>query len=133
MVVAVDISWRGLHKLAKRARRERLPIYPVHGDLDHFHLPDEAFDVIVNTKFLQRALLPEYERALKPGGLLLFETYNVDEIDALGGDISREHALERDELREAFADLDMLLYEEGIFEMPEGERGLARMVARKLD
>lgn len=131
VVVSVDISWRGLHLLAKRARRERLPVHPVHADLDRFHLPDEAFDVIINTRFLHRSLMPEYERALKPGGLLLFETYNVDEIDELGGDIRREFALEHEELPNTFTALDILLHEEGVFERPEGRHGLARMVARK--
>ena len=130
--IAVDLSWRGLHLLAKRARSERLGVHPVQADLERFILPEDSFDVIVNTHFLMRDLFPKLQSALTPAGLLIIETYHVDEIDVLGGDIRREYALEPGELKEAFSDLDILLYEEGIFNRAEGERGLARLVARKL-
>jgi SAM-dependent methyltransferase len=130
-VLALDISWEGLQRLADKARQRRLPILPVHADVERFAFPPATFDLIVNTRFLLRSLFDEYRRALRPGGLLLFETYNVDEIEKLGGDIWREYALERGELRAAFADLEILLYEEGVFEEPEGERGLARLIARR--
>lgn len=130
-VIAVDISWEGLRRLARRARAQRLDVHPVHADLERFALPDAAFDVIINTRFLMRSLFPVFRRALRQGGLLLIETFNVDEIDLLGGDIRREYALERGELQQAFPDFAPLLYEEGVFERREGERGLARMIARK--
>ena len=130
-VIAVDISWEGLRLLVERARRERLPVHAVHADLEELEFPEAIFDAIVNTRFLLRRLFPLYRSALNPGGLLIFETFNVDEIEVLGGDIRRAYALERGELLEAFDDLDVLLYEEGVFEEAEGERGLARMIARK--
>ena len=130
-VVAVDISWEGLQRLSQRARAEQLDIHPVHADLERFKLPAAKFDVIVNTRFLLRSLFPAIHSSLKPGGLLVFETFNVDELEVLGGDIRREFALERGELRAAFADFEILLYEEGVFERREGERGLSRLVARK--
>ncbi len=130
-VVAIDISWEGLTRLNRRARAERLPVLPVHADLDQFAFPEAAFDLIVNTRFLLRSLFRAFSRTLKPGGLLLFETFNKDEIEVLGGDIRPAYALERGELPRAFADLEMLLYEEGVFERDEGERGLARVIARK--
>ncbi|HSG81012.1 MAG TPA: class I SAM-dependent methyltransferase [Gemmatimonadota bacterium] len=130
-VIAVDISWEGLQRLAGRARAEHLPIHIVHADLEHFHLKDRCFDLIINNRFLLRSLFPGFKRALKPGGLLLFETLTVDEIELLGGDIRREYALERGELLEAFAELEILFHEEGVFEEPEGERGLGRLIARR--
>lgn len=130
-VISVDISWEGLKRLASRARKQALLIQPIHADLERFALRPESLDVIVNTRFLLRRLFPEYHRALRPGGLLLFETFNVDEIETLGGDIRRAYALERGELRESFSGFEILLYDEGVFERREGERGLARMVARK--
>jgi SAM-dependent methyltransferase len=130
-VVAVDISWDGLQRLSHRAREPRLPVYLIHADLEHFVLPDSSFDVIINTRFLLRSLFPVFRSALKPGGLVVFETFNVDEIDVLGGDIRRAFALEHGELKAAFAGFEFLLYEEGVFEEPEGERGLSRLIARK--
>lgn len=130
-VVGIDISREGLDRLARRVRGEGLPVQLVHADLARFALPAARFDLIINTRFLLRSLFPSLEEALKPGGLLLFETYTVDEIEVLGGDIRREFALERGELRRAFAGLELLSYEEGILDDPEGERGLARLIARR--
>jgi tellurite methyltransferase len=130
-VVAVDISWEGLQRLTHRARREALQVHPIHADLERFTCPPDAFDLIVNSRFLLRSLFPTFRSSLRPGGLLLIETYNVDEIEVLGGDIRREYALERGELTRQFADLRILRYEEGVFERREGERGLARLIARK--
>jgi SAM-dependent methyltransferase len=130
-VVAVDISWEGLQRLQRRARDEKLDIHIVLADLENFALAPDVFDLIINTRFLLRTLFPAFHTALKPGGLLLVETFNVDEIEVLGGDIRRAYALERGELKQVFGDFEMLLYEEGVFEEAEGERGLARMVARR--
>jgi SAM-dependent methyltransferase len=131
-VLATDLSWQGLRRLGARAQVEALPIFPVHADLETWRpRPGPRFDVIVNTYFLLRDLFPVYRETLKPGGWLLFETYNVDEIEMLGGDIRRAFALERTELRDAFGDFEILEYEEGVLQTDEGERGLARMIARK--
>ena len=130
-VIGVDISWEGLRLLVERARAERLAVHAVHADLEELVVPDSKFDVIVNTRFLLRRLFPLYRSALRPDGLLIFETFNVEEIEVLGGDIRRAYALERGELLSAFGDFEILLYEEGVFEEEEGARGLARLVARR--
>ncbi|MGH7546151.1 MAG: class I SAM-dependent methyltransferase [Gemmatimonadota bacterium] len=131
-VIATDLSLEALLRVSARARVEALPVFPVHADLETWRpARGPRFDLIVNTYFLRRDLFVVYREALTPGGLLLFETYNVDEIETLGGDIRRTFALERGELRAAFEDLDILTYDEGVLETDEGERGLARMIARK--
>lgn len=130
-VMGVDLSREGLHRLAARAGDEGLSVCSVQADLNRFGVRKGAFDVVVNTRFLLRSAFPLIHDALAPGGLLIFETYNVDEIEILGGDIRREYALERGELRRAFPLYGISLYEEGVFERPEGERGLARMIGRK--
>lgn len=130
-VVAVDLSLPGLERLSRRARARHLPVLPVRADLARFDLAPASVDLVVNTHFLLRPLFPVLERALRPGGILLFETYSVTELDELGGDIRREFALERGELRRAFPDLEILVHEEGVFEREEGERGIARLIARR--
>lgn len=130
-VLAVDLSRAGLRRLAERARRRNLPVQPVRADLARFGVEPGSFDLVVNTHFLLRPSFPLLRTALKPGGLLLFETFSVLEIEELGGDVRRAYALERGELRAAFQNFEALFWEEGIFERPEGERGLARLIARK--
>jgi tellurite methyltransferase len=130
-VMGVDLSLEGLRLLGRRARSEGLPVLPVLADAAHFQVRPGRFDLVVNTYFLRREAFPLLRRALRPGGLLLFETFSVLELDELGGDIRRAFTLERGELLQAFSHLQVLLHEEGIFEREEGERGLARLVARK--
>jgi tellurite methyltransferase len=129
-VMGVDLSVEGLRLLDRRARSEGLPVLPVLADAGAFLVRPRSFDLVVNTFFLLREAFPLLRQALRPGGLLLFETFSVLELDELGGDIRREFALEQGELLRAFPDLQVLLHEEGIFERDEGERGLARLVAR---
>ncbi len=130
-VVAVDVSREGLRRLARRARSQALDVHPIQADLERFSFPADAFDLIINSRFLLRSLFPTFRSSLKPGGLLLIETYNVDEIELLGGDIQRQYALGRGELEHEFAGFRFLVYEEGVFERREGERGLARLIAMK--
>ncbi len=130
-VLAVDRSAEGLRRLRRRAHERELPVQPVRADLARFALEPASVDLVVNTHFLLRPLFPRLRAALRPGGLLLFETFSVHEIEELGGDVRRAFALERGELARAFAGWEVLLYEEGVFEREEGERGLARLIARK--
>ena len=132
-VMGVDISREGLRRLARRADERRLSVQAVHADLERFGVRPASFDVIVNTHFLLRSLFPLIRKALRPGGYLAFETFSVDEIEVLGGDIRRAFALERGELLGAFGDFELVLYEEGVFERDEGERGLARLIVRNVE
>ncbi len=130
-VMGVDFSVEGLRILGGRARSAGLPVLPVLADAGVFHVRPGSFDLVVNTFFLLRTAFPLLHQALRPGGLLLFETFSVLELDELGGDIRRPFVLERGELLRAFPDLRVLLHEEGIFEREEGDRGLARLVGRR--
>jgi tellurite methyltransferase len=121
-VVAVDLSLEGLRQMG------RIPgVLPVLADVEHFELRDASVDLVVNSWFLQRSIFPLIRRVLRPGGILVFETFSVIELDELGGDIRRAFALERGELLRAFDDFAILRHEEGVFD----ERGVARMIARK--
>lgn len=130
-VVGVDLSVEGLRIAARRARERALPVHPVLADAGSFASRPGAFDLVVNTHFLQRSAFPLIRSALRPGGLLVFETFSVLEIEELGGDIRRAFAVERGELLHAFPGFEVIVHEEGIFERAEGERGLARLIARK--
>lgn len=134
-VLAVDLSLDALRLLtsraASRAESPDLSILPVLADLERFGVRPDAFDLVINTHFLLRSLFPLIRSTLKAGGILLFETYSICEIEELGGDIRREYTLERGELSRAFDDFELLYYAEGVFEREEGERGLVRMIAQK--
>lgn len=128
-VIALDISKIALRMAVARAREEQLPLEAAVMDLSNPWLPPSFFDVIVNFRFLERATFPVYRQALKPGGLIFFETFmKLD--PALP---NPEYYLDPGELLSVFQDYEILHWEE--IKVPAGEhhppRGTARLVARK--
>lgn len=127
-VDAVDISWHGLRRARQLAAQRQVTIQPIVIDLQRGWLPARSYDVIVNSFFLLRELLPAIRRALRPGGWLLFETFTVTQYALTPHRFkSREHLLQPGELRHLFDDFLVLSYWEGI----ESERATARLLARK--
>ncbi len=125
-VVGVDIS-----SVAARQAKTRLPgLMAVIADLSRFHIPPRSFDAILNFYFLQRELWPLYRSALRPGGVLFIETL-TQEMLRLQPDTDPAYLLAPDELRQAFADWEILVYREG-WEKSRGGRlhPVASLVAR---
>ena len=130
-VVAVDYSAEAMRLLAGTARDARLAIWPVVANLDSFHLKDESFDAIVNINFLDRALFPNFARALRPGGVLIADTFLVDQA-AIGHPRDPRFLLARGELRALAGGLEVEEYRQGIVTYPNGERAYrASMLARR--
>lgn len=127
-VDAVDISWYGLRRALQLAAQRQVRIQPIVLDLQRGWLPLRSYDVIVNSLFLLRTLLPAIRRALKPGGWLVFETFTVAQYALTPHRFkSREYLLQPGELRRLFDDFLVLSYWEGV----EAERATARLLARK--
>ncbi len=95
-------------------------------DLTQLALPAAAFDVIVNFYYLDRALWPQYRRALKPGGVLIFETMTRAML-TVRPESNPAHLLAPGELSAAFADWERLIDFEGW----HGNRAVAQLVARR--
>jgi len=130
-VVAVDLSAEAMRSLAATARTARLAIWPVVANLDNFHLKDESFDAIVNINFLDRALFPKFVRALRPGGILIAETFLVEQA-AINHPRDPRFLLGHGELRALADGLEIEEYREGLVTYPGGERAFrASMVARR--
>lgn len=94
-------------------------------------LPKARFDVITVSRFLQRSLFPALIAALKPGGLIFYQTFTVDKSPEVGP--KREaFVLQRNELLKLFQALDILAYrEEGrVGQLDQGFRNEAMLVAR---
>jgi len=129
-VVAVDSSTEAMRIVAAAARSARLAVWPVVANLDSFHLKDESFDVIVNINFLDRALFPKFVRALRPGGVLIADTFLVDQA-AIAHPRDPRFLLARGELRRLADGLEIEEYREGLTVYPDGERAYrASMMAR---
>jgi tellurite methyltransferase len=130
-VVAVDFSAEAMRIVAAAARAERLAIWPVVANLDSFHLKDESFDAIVNISFLDRALFPKFARALRPGGILIADTFMADQASTAHPRDPR-FLLGHGELRALAGELEIEEYREGSLAYRNGERAFrASMAARR--
>ncbi|MCC6420717.1 MAG: methyltransferase domain-containing protein [Gemmataceae bacterium] len=114
-------------ELDRRAVLHRgLPVTPTQVDLDTATIPPDSYDLLANVLFLDRRLWPQMADALRPGGLLVFETF-VNRPGGRTSEVSPAHLLEPGELRAAFEALGLtvLLYDE------ENAHGTARLLARR--
>jgi tellurite methyltransferase len=142
-VTAVDWSGAGLEALEARARADGLPIRRIssgeqigkrhHGgidlvqaDLEQLHLPESTFELILCVQYLQRSLFPQLQGALRPDGVLLFETFTRAQLEFNGGPRNPEYLLRSGELRNAFSGLRVLFYRE----LRAGQ-GIASLMAQK--
>ena len=120
-VQAIDFSTPAMLKLAAAAQAENLAVHPLVADLDTYPLPAAGYDAIVNTCFLDRKLVPALKNALKIGGVLLFDTFLVDQAE-IGHPRNPAFLLGHYELRALLGDLEIVRYREGLTVYPNGER-----------
>lgn len=106
-VLAVDASLAGMRYGREAAAATGLRVQFVAADLDEFVLPRAMFALIVVFRFLDRALLPRLKAALTPGGLIIYQTFNVNRLRA-APQMARRYLLEPGELTQMFADFDVI-------------------------
>ena len=141
-VTAVDSSAVALQILERRARASHCAVAHIegaaqagnhgyriqlwHADLEELSLPQQAFSLVICVNYLQRSLFSQIERALVPGGVLLFETYTVAQLEFPGGPRNPRYLLQLGELRTAFPSLRGLFYRE-----LRAGKGIASLIAQK--
>lgn len=110
-VRAWDISRIALDKLTAWGERSGLSIRCACVDLSCDSLPAADFDVIVVSRFLDRRLAPAIVRALKPGGVLFYQTYVRDKLSE-SGPSNPDFLLAENELLSLFSALRIRHYRE---------------------
>jgi SAM-dependent methyltransferase len=123
----VDISDIGISRAQTLAHESKLTIHTRVADLDDYKIDEDAYDLILCFYFLDRNLFKGISKGLKPGGILIFETFTVDYLKY--SSFKREWVLEKNELREAFPGLSVIDYQE--VDEPENETAYASLVAHK--
>jgi tellurite methyltransferase len=131
-VAAVDVSDVAIAALRAAAAETGLAVQARVLDLEHEPPAQGAYDVVVCMSYLQRDLFGALERALRPGGVLLYETFARAHLDELGRTFNPAYVLDRNELLHAFSALHVRHYREGVVARRGGERGVASIVAQRL-
>jgi tellurite methyltransferase len=90
---------------------------------------EQAYDCIICFNYLHRPLFPFIRNGLRKNGVIVYETYIVDQAQ-FGRPKSPDHLLNHNELLTLFSGFRVLRYHEGI--MGE-ERAVAGIVAQKFN
>jgi tellurite methyltransferase len=98
-VDAVDISNIAIDYLAGKDSR----INAICQDIDTWQILPDRYQIIINIRFMDRRLFSMIEKGLKPGGVLIFESF-IDK--------EKEYCLEPNELLHAFESCHVVYYEE---------------------
>ncbi len=128
-VEGVDISPEAVSKALKLARKAGITIRAEVADLEaKYCIKKDAYDAIVCFYYLQRSLISQIKDGLKKGGIVVYETYIVDQAQ-WGKPKSLGHLLKHNELLHLFRDFRCLRYREGII---EDRKAIASIIAEKV-
>jgi tellurite methyltransferase len=127
-VRALDRDAEGIAALAEIAGRLGLPVRAEVVDLEApaVDLGDSEDDLVLGIHYLHRPLFPALRRALRPGGLLVYETFTSEQA-ARGHPRDPAYLLGPGELPRLAAPLEILRQREGEF---DGRR-VAALAARR--
>lgn len=106
-----DISPVALSKLQSFADDRGLEVTTLQRDIENQPPPSSCFDVIVVSQFLHRPLCAQLINALKPNGLLFYQTFNKHRMSNHGPD-NPAYLLGCNELLSLFSELTIRVYEE---------------------
>ncbi len=130
-VDALDVSDVAVGALEAAARAAGLDVRAQVVDLEAWRPPSAGYDAIVNLNYLQRDLLRPLAAALRPGGLIFFETFSEAHVTELGHRFDPRFLLAPNELLGAFPTLLVRHYREGVAVRSGRPRGLASLVAQR--
>lgn len=106
---AWDWSAAALKLVAQQA--VDLDVHTQVRDVERDPPPPASFDVIVVSLFLERSLAPALVEALRPGGLLFYQTF-AEAVSGRAGPGNPAFRLRRGEMLQLFAPLQTLYYRE---------------------
>lgn len=128
-VEGIDISRKALDAAQVSAGESGVSLTLRLMDLEKdVSLPQEVFDVIVCFNYLHRPLIPQLKGALRLGGMMVYETYIVDQA-RFGRPKNPKHLLKHNELLKLFHEFRCLRYREGILER---RKAIAGFIGAKL-
>ncbi|MCF6336970.1 MAG: class I SAM-dependent methyltransferase [Gammaproteobacteria bacterium] len=133
-VQAWDLSSVAIDALRLHMAAECLQVEAAVRDVGEQPPMPTSFDVIVISYFLQRALAPALCAALRPGGLLFYQTFIKDKVHQQGP-TNPDFLLAENELLTMFAPLRLRVYHEvgALGDITQGLRNEALFVGQKAE
>jgi SAM-dependent methyltransferase len=119
----VAVSW-SRSPLRPESRKSHLAL--LKADLESIRLPIRMFDLVTCFNYLQRPLMPLLVQTLRPGGMLVYETYTVAHREFAESPREPEFLLRPGELLDAFRGLEVWFYREWT-----AGKGIASLLAQK--
>jgi SAM-dependent methyltransferase len=132
-VTAWDLSSVAIDRLQQLARERGITNLRAEvRDVERQPLPTDQFDVIVVSYYLERNLISSLVDAMRPGGLIYYQTFTREAVTSEGPQNNR-FRLHRQELLKLFNGLTLRFYrEEGVLgDLAQGNRDVAMLVAEK--
>jgi tellurite methyltransferase len=127
-VEGVDISQMSVQNALRLAKENSVPLMAEVADLESgYRIKTNYYDLIICFNYLQRSLIPQIKNGLKSGGIIVYETFTIDQVQ-FGRPTNPDFLLKYNELLEMFGDFRCLLYREGILEK---RRAAAGLIAQK--
>lgn len=124
-----DISEIAVKKAQELAKENNVKIHAFVADLETYKLPQDTYDVIVCFYYLQRSLIPQIKQALKPGGMIIYETYTIENWErGLEGPKNKDYLLKPNELLNFFRDFKIIYYRELVL---DNKKAVASLIAKR--
>lgn len=112
-VVAVDIDIEAI----TQEKPENTDILYANLEADAWPFNAVEFDGIVVVNYLWRSQFSDIKNSLKPGGVVIFDTFMIGN-EEYGRPTNSKFLLKSGELKDAFADMDIIAFEEGYVDNP---------------
>lgn len=129
---AWDISPVAIEQVNRHAAALGLPVKGEARDVVARPPAGDRYDLVVVSHFLDRSIIPAIKDCLKPGGLVMYQTFTRTRVGE-GGPSNPDFRLADNELLQLFAGFRVLVYrEEGRQgDIDRGFRNEAMLVAQK--
>ena len=128
-VEGVDISAEAVDNAVTLARQNNIDLNAKVRDLEkNYRIEKGAYDIIICFNYLQRSLMPQIKEGLRSGGMVVYETYLIDQ-PRFGKPRNPDYLLKHNELLDIFRDFRCLRYCEGII---DNRKAVAGIVAEKI-
>ena len=129
---AWDISQHAIDSLQRYCKENSISIHAKARDVEKYPPDAESFDVICISYYLERELASKIVTALKPNGLLFYQTFSHERVTDTGPK-NPKYRLQENELLALFSPLHVLAYQEygRVGDHNHGLRDVVMLVAQK--